>query len=103
MTTKEDILEILRDRLGDGIYILIALKDGPLLKEQIKDHVNETYQLKVNPNVTLIPSRHILDIYTARLEGAGLVNVREIGRARMYERSELAEVLTTYMKVKSSK
>ncbi|MBU7595900.1 cell division protein FtsZ [Metabacillus halosaccharovorans] len=101
--TKEEILDILKERLGDAIYILIVLKEGPLLKEQIKERANEYYKSKGNNNSDLIPSRHILDIYTARLEGAGLVNVREIGRARVYERSQLAEVLTNHIKLRPIK
>ncbi|MFC0273769.1 hypothetical protein ACFFIX_20490 [Metabacillus herbersteinensis] len=97
---KEDLLDILSERLNNGIHILIALKDGPLLKEEIMERVNTYYKEKMKTNENLIASKHTLNIYAARLEGAGLVNVKELGRARMYSRSELADELTAYMKQK---
>ncbi|MDC3424294.1 hypothetical protein NC797_07200 [Aquibacillus sp. 3ASR75-11] len=98
--TKEDILDTLSQRLGDAMYILIVLKDGPLLKEKIPEHVNEYYQQKMGePEKEVISSRHKLDILTAKLEGAGLVNVQEVGRARMFERSKLADELSRHMKL----
>jgi hypothetical protein len=100
--TKEEILETLLNRLGDGSWFLLALKvsNEPLLKERLRDKVNELYQEKMGTNDLLIPSRHSLDIWTARLEGAGLVDVQEIGRARIFKLSNLAFELLEYKKQK---
>ncbi|MDX8367931.1 hypothetical protein [Cytobacillus sp. IB215665] len=102
--TREEILDILLDRLEEGTWVLAALKTAPkpLLKEQLRDKVNELYSEKTGADETqqLISSRYILDTYTSRLEGAGLVNVEVIGRARLFSLSELAHELLEYRKSK---
>lgn len=93
--TKDEIINTLVERLRDeGLYFLVALKKSnePILKEKLRDLVNEYYLEK--KGISLIKSRYTLDTWTSRLEGAGLVDVKEIGRARMYSLSTLGnEVL----------
>lgn len=106
MATQGDMfLEILANNLSnESKWFLWALmkEKGSLHKEQLRDIANEGYRemqlrsgnLKPSP---LVPSRHGLDIHTARLEGAGLVSVKEIGRIRMYSLTELGQELLNYV------
>lgn len=81
-------------------WFLFALskEQGPMHKEKLRDVANEQFK-KINgdQSTSLIVSRHGLDIHTARLEGAGLVDVQEIGRVRMYSLTELGQELLTYL------
>ncbi|WP_078557279.1 hypothetical protein [Bacillus alkalicellulosilyticus] len=95
--TKDEVLQLIYERLGDGIYILIALKEGPLLKEQLWHNVNQLYKEKVKTDKDLIPSRYTLDIYTARLDAVGLVNIKEMGRGRLYSLSPFYQELASYI------
>lgn len=97
MQTKslEEIFEMYQERLGDATWLLVALNEAgePLLKEKLKDETNRIYaeRKRNNPNNTpLINSRHMLDHYTSMLYGACLVDVREIGKARMYSLTKVA-------------
>jgi len=101
------IFEILTERLQqEGIWFMLALRDAkkPLLKEQLKDEVNRIYteKKKVSDGLPkpLVTSRYILDRYTERLEGAGLVNVDEIGKARLYSLSDLGHYFLDYTRRK---
>lgn len=94
---KEKILSILSERLKEeGLYFLVALSraNGPLLKEKLRDVVNDQFQQKKGKK--LINSRYTLDIWAARLEGAGLVDVQEVGRARLYSLAPLGEELINF-------
>lgn len=101
---KEKIMGILTENLSEeSKWFLWALKieNGSLHKEKLRDITNENYrkmQIKEgNPNPQpLVQSRHGLDIHTARLEGAGLVTVKEVGRIRMYSLSTLGLELLEY-------
>lgn len=97
---REEILHTLSSRLKDGgLYFLVALSssEGPVLKEKLRDLVNEQYQAR--RGIKLINSRYTLDIWTARLEGAGLVDVQEIGRARSYSIAPLGRELINFTRL----
>ncbi|MGY3716935.1 hypothetical protein ACWE42_15580 [Sutcliffiella cohnii] len=100
--TVEYILDIMIEQLQDGIWFLLVLKEAgkPLLKETLKDEVNRIYLEKGNNTSNLVTSRYILDRYTGRLEGAGLVNVEEIGKARLYSLSEFGYKFIDYVRNK---
>ncbi|CAG7636058.1 hypothetical protein PAESOLCIP111_03735 [Paenibacillus solanacearum] len=89
--TREQILERLLVKVGDGIWVLATLmKAGkPINKERLKELTNHHFSLKKHDDAPPIRSRHTLDQIAARLEGAGLVDVQAIGRTRMYQLSEL--------------
>jgi len=96
--TKSEILSTLNSSIGEARWLLAALikNDQPLSKEQLKDEANELYK-KQNQD-KLIKSRHTHDVLAAKLEGAGVVNIKEYGRARFYEVSALGKELTSYSK-----
>lgn len=85
---------------------MLALRDAkkPLLKEQLKDEVNRIYLEKKksadNDLKPLVTSRYVLDRFTQRLEGAGLVDVEEIGKARLYSLSKLGNQFLEYTRQK---
>lgn len=97
------IFDIFTERMQqEGIWFMLALRDAkkPLLKEQLKDEVNRIFMEKKNQSNPLVTSRYILDRYTERLEGAGLVNVDEIGKARLYSLSKLGQDFLEYNRQK---
>lgn len=91
MLTREQILERLLAKVGDGLWVLATLmKAGrPINKERLKELTNDHFSLKKHDGELPIRSRHTLDQIAARLEGAGLVDVQVIGRTRMFQLSEL--------------
>ncbi|MCM3358171.1 hypothetical protein [Psychrobacillus sp. MER TA 171] len=99
---KRDIFEILTNSLSEeSKWFLFALSTEkvPLHKENLRDVANELFK-RVNAHdkkKQLITSRHSLDIHTARLEGAGLVNVQRIGQIRIYSLTELGTELLNYL------
>lgn len=95
---REEILNQLLLNLGDGIWGMAILKrEGiPINKEKLRDLVNEYYKEKKNVSTNLINSRHTLDIFAAKLEGAALVQVSDLGRAKVYSLSKLGEELIRY-------
>ncbi|SDO15421.1 hypothetical protein SAMN04487897_10925 [Paenibacillus sp. yr247] len=97
--SREQILSILSDRLGHGKWALAILKkeNRSLNKELLGELVNETYQQQTQTDKKLLGSRHMLDEMAARLEGAGLVDVSEFGRARLYTLSKLGEDLILHI------
>ncbi|OIJ09449.1 hypothetical protein BKP35_16475 [Anaerobacillus arseniciselenatis] len=101
------IFDIFTERMQqEGIWFMLALRDAhkPLLKEQLKEEVNRIYMEKKsfsdNEPKPLVTSRYVLDRYTQRLEGAGLVNVDEIGKARLYSLSDLGRQFLEYTRNK---
>lgn len=99
-----DLLSILLEHLStESKWLLVTLKqsNGPLNKEQLRDAANSFYlenqfSKGIKQPEALIKSRHLLDIHTARLEGAGLVSVKEVGRIRIYSMTQLGEILLEY-------
>lgn len=95
--TRDEILQALLDRLGDGQWMLAVLMthNKPLNKEKLGSLTNEFYRKFKNKD--LIGSRHTLDELTARLEGAGLVDIPDLGgRARFYVISKLGKELIQF-------
>lgn len=103
---KKDIYDLLVQNLStESKWFIFALskEKNPLHKENLRDVANEQYKKANQPkNDNLIASRHGLDIHTARLEGAGLVVVQEIGRVRMYSLSEMGQELLSYLLTKQT-
>ncbi|MEF2246409.1 hypothetical protein [Paenibacillus sp. IITD108] len=101
---REEILNTLLSRLGNGLWILAVLKkEGrPINKERLGVLTNELYHkamAQTNEPVTsdLIGSRHTLDQLTAQLYGAGLVDTPDLpGRATFYTLSSLGKELIDY-------
>src|SRR4051794_17228955 len=101
-----DIMRLLYERLQEeGLYFLVSLDEETLLKDELWDAVNENYRKygHKGPEDKLITSRYILDHWTARLQGAGLVDVREIGRARMYHITQLGKAMIDYAQKQGKK
>lgn len=103
--TNEEFLEILANNLSnESKWFLTVLmrEDNSLHKEELRDLANNSYRdylIKKGEELIspLIPSRHGLDIHTARLEGAGLVSVKEYGRVRRYSITPLGEALLGFI------
>lgn len=101
---EAEFLEILRQNLTEESkwFLFILLQEGkPINKALLNDMVNDAYAKRQSEkgestNELLIPSRHFRDIHTARLEGAGLVDVQKLGRIRMYSITALGEKLLHY-------
>lgn len=103
--TREEILQNLLEQLGDGVWGLAILKrEGtPINKEKFRDLINDYYQENRETDEKLIKSRHTLDIFAARLEGAGLVRVSELGRAKVYTLSQLGEELIKFRETRKNR
>lgn len=97
---NHEVFHILHERLKEGVYFLAALENQPILKDKLKDEVNSLYRAFNDRD--LINSRHTLDTWTARLEGAGLVDVQEVGRARMYSISDLGREMIEHVQAQNS-
>ena len=98
--------EILKDNLSNESKWFLAMlqkEKEAINKEQLWEITNKSYILLeekqgiVDPS-PLISSRYLLDIHTARLEGAGLVQVKELGRMRLYSITPLGRQLFEYIK-----
>lgn len=97
--TREQILERLLLQVGDGLWMMAALKIAgkPVNKERLRDLTNNHFKNKAEDSEqALICSRHMLDQMTARLEGAGLVETFDLGRAKMYTLSELGNEIIKF-------
>ena len=80
-----------------GLLITLFQEKNELKKETLRDLTNHNYLTKFPDRPALIPSRFVLDIHCARLEGAGLVEVRHSGRTRYYKITEQGKLLLTYI------
>ncbi len=102
---ENEFLDILSEHLSNESkwFLFILQQEGkPINKELLKDMANESFSNRnsekgIPNNEPLIPSRHLLDIHTARLEGAGLVDVEKLGRIRMYSITSLGKRLLEYI------
>ncbi|MEK3955966.1 hypothetical protein [Psychrobacillus sp. FSL K6-1464] len=101
---EEDLLHILASNLSKESRILLASlvdREETMSKEELKKAANELYELNFPERFMetgpLIHSRHSLDMNTARLEGAGLVHVKEVGRVRIYSVSDLGHRLADFI------
>jgi len=94
--TREQILRKLLAHVGDGLWVMaaLALYGRPINKERLRQLTNDHYRAKRGDE--LIKSRHTLDQLTARLEGAALVDVHGVGRAKMYTLSDLGQELIRF-------
>ncbi|GED65596.1 hypothetical protein [Lysinibacillus fusiformis] len=91
-----NIIQLLHERLTDESSWLLAsllLEKQFVPKERLWELTNEHYQKEKNnkDKKQLIKSRHYLDNFMYRLEGAALVDVQIIGQARLYKITELGE------------
>jgi hypothetical protein len=94
--SAEAIIEQIYQAIGEqGLMFLVVLKkEGPLLKERLKDEVNNVHESVYEE--PLVQSKHTLNAWCYKLEGAALVNVKEYGRAREYAISELGKAMIEY-------
>jgi hypothetical protein len=95
--TAEEILDVLIERNKPaGFYFLAVLKlaDKPIPKDKLCEEVNKQYKLRKGDD--LIKSRYKLDQITNQLLSAGLVNVEEIGRARLFTINPFGEFILEY-------
>lgn len=103
MMTKETILSALlaaTDRHPNMIWMIAALYQAnrPVQKEHLRDITNALY-LNVNPDQEKpIRSRYLLDEAAAMLEGAALVDVKNVAKSKRYTVSELGMELMAYRK-----
>lgn len=87
--------------------VILQQQKEAINKEQLWQLTNQFYlsveEKKGTENPSqLISSRYSLDIHAARLEGAGLVQVKELGRMRLYSITLLGKQLLEYLQ-KASK
>lgn len=113
MLTTEDILQVIKKNLTkESQWLLFALsvENHGISKEQLWKKTNELFHNQnssdtdhssYDPDSDLITSRYVLDIHTARLEGAGLVDLNIFGRTRVYSLSAFGREFLTYVKSKS--
>lgn len=98
--TREEILREILESLGESKWILAVLyrdrEKEPIGKEKLKTLANEYYTETTGELENLITSRYILDVFTARLEGAGLVRISRYGQVRMYSISKLGEEIIQF-------
>jgi hypothetical protein len=90
----EKIIQQLQERLTNESRWLLAVlmvEKQFVPKERLWELANEHYQKETGNKDQLIRSRHFLDNFMHRLEGAALVNVQKIGQARLYKISLLGE------------
>jgi len=85
---EEKFFEMLAENLSNESkwFLVILEQESPnhLNRELLWEKVNELYAEYNKSEESLINSRYVLDIHTARLEGAGLVKVEKIGKLRLY-------------------
>lgn len=98
--SSSEIIDVLCENLNDGIWALRVLyAEGAMNKEKLWDYINQyhkDYQIENEKDYEgkkILPSRYALDIMTARLEGAGLISFKAIGRVRIYDVTNLGNVL----------
>lgn len=83
---REEILTVLLNNIEEtGLWMLATLKVAgkPVSKTNLRDQTNKRYFEKKEKS--LISSRYTLDIFTAKLEGAGLIAVEKVGQVRLYQ------------------
>lgn len=110
MNKNNEILNILAENLTlESKWFLWTLikEQRELHKEELRDLANLAYidrsrKQNESPETQLVTSRHGLDIHAARLEGAGLVKVRHVGRVRLYSVTPLGKELFEFMTNKST-
>jgi len=101
---EEMFFEMLAENLSNESkwFLVILEQESPNLvnKELLWEKVNDLYSKAKKSEESLIKSRYVLDIHTARLEGAGLVKVERIGQIRMYSITAIGLKLLKYLKSK---
>ena len=96
---KVDVLQLLHQRLTvESTWILAVLLDEKRFvpKEELWQLVNDCHAQKKGSQLPLIKSRHYLDNFMYRLEGAALVNLQKIGQARLYQITPLGEAVLKF-------
>lgn len=103
--SKEEIFKVLKESLTRESLLLfttIHQQQSPIAKEELWKLANKQYRLRQTENMDkdFIASRYILDLHIARLEGAGLINVKIYGRIRTYTISTLGNEFWSYINQK---
>lgn len=103
--TLEDVLDVLKERMSKESLLLLStikVQNEAIAKEELWRLANENYKAR-QPDQSgkdFIASRYTLDIHTARLEGAGLVDIKTYGRIRTYTMSSLGLEFWKYINSK---
>lgn len=109
---KVAIIKNVVNGLRESRFMLFALLkyeqnyDRSPSKLELMKFTNQFYEKAVEQNLVeplknggpLIRSRHMLDVYAARLEGGGVVTIEEVGRIRIYRLSEQGKEVMRYIK-----
>ncbi|GEL05547.1 hypothetical protein [Rummeliibacillus stabekisii] len=101
MFQRNEIMAILKEHLSvesKSILLTLKLAETPLRKEVLWEKTNENLQKVDESDRKLLSSRYVLDIHTARLEGAGLVDVEVMGRIRVYSISDFGLDFLNFIK-----
>lgn len=102
--TTENIFNIFKDRLTRESLLLFTTvyQHSPIAKEELWKSANQHYRLRETNEMKkdFIASRYVLDLHIARLEGAGLVDVKIYGRIRTYSISPLGQAFWSYINQK---
>lgn len=99
--TKEDIFNIFAERLTNESMLLFSILidlNEPIFKEELWRVANLSKESTDPKKEKFINSRYSLDTNIARLEGAGLVNVKAYGRIRTYTVSQLGHEFMAHYK-----
>ncbi|MGP4074062.1 hypothetical protein ACTWQB_16270 [Piscibacillus sp. B03] len=92
-----EIFDTILDGIGKAVVLLLVLSDEeqPLSKTQLAEKANDVYKKK--HGTKLIASLTYQNALVSRLEGAGLVTVKEDGRKRMVELTNIGKQFIRYI------
>ena len=89
-----NIIVLLNERLTvETRWILAVLlkEEREIPKQELWQLVNEQHGERINSDKKLIATRHFLDNFINRLEGAALVNLTKLGPVKLYSISDLGK------------
>lgn len=107
-----EILRAISSNLEEAQYMLLALskyeqKHGKSpTKSELGEETNKLYRAAMKAGAIrgeeedLIRSRHMLDVFCAKLHGGGLADVQKLGRIRVYQLSKFGKEMLQFMKTK---
>ncbi|KGP77795.1 hypothetical protein P364_0131525 [Paenibacillus sp. MAEPY2] len=101
---REEILSALLCTIDEtGLWMLATLRvaNKPVAKNYLREITNKRYiETKMQPEEKiLIPSRYILDITIAKLEGAALIKVERVGQTRLYQLTALGNEIIKFREI----
>ncbi|WP_077591204.1 hypothetical protein [Planococcus lenghuensis] len=102
----KEFIDMLNRNLSDESRLLLytlSLYEKPLNKEMLWKLANEYYLEQTGKEKELLSSRYVLDIHTARCEGAGLIELSTHGRTRLYMMTSLGKEVLEHARTISKK